>query len=769
MRRRSVAARLVNSAAIRSILFSRSEVGVFFDTSDLTTLFQDSAGTTPVTSPSQPVGLMLDKSQGLTLGPELVTNGTFDSGTTRWVATNSIISVVSGELEVTATASPGATATQVMTGLTVGRTYSVGALFRAAAGNSVANSARFSILDPGVSYISQNVVSGNGVPKLLKCVFVATKTTLTVALEIASSSTWGAIGDKAYFDNISVKALPGYHATQSTTGNRPIYAVMPQFVRKNLLTYTEQFDNAAWAKSNATVTADTTAAPNGTITADTILDNAVSNIHYLAQDITSLAPSGKTYTVSAYAKAGTLNFATLGLSDISSGSLYAVVVFNLSTGSVATSGAAGTGYSVVSSSISSAGNGWYRCIVTVSVGTSASFLRSVVAPNKTGVITSSAGGFESYLGNGSGFYLWGAQLEIGSTATPYQSITRGLPIRNLLTYTSFEGAVAGTPGTFPTSFPSNATTGSIVSVSGGTIVFSANGGREIGGAAQSVAANTTETWSIYITENSGLQFNQLFAAINTTGSTVSGYANGVLVNTTTYVPVAGDRLSLVLVNGATAITPIFRIGVGASGTATGQAGFKNPQRELGSAATTYQKVVTQYEVTEAGVATLPYLSFTPNADKVQVFAGVRKLSDAAATMVAELSSAVGSNAGTFLISAPNSAATNYGFNSRGTTLNAAVVASPYTAPVTNVLTGIGDISGSNATLRVNGSQAAQSLLSQGTGNFLAYPLYIGARAGTSLFFNGNLYGLIVRFAAANLDATTITKIERFTNSKTGAY
>jgi hypothetical protein len=36
--------------------------GAWFDPSDLTTLFQDSAGTTPVTADGQPVGLMRDKS-----------------------------------------------------------------------------------------------------------------------------------------------------------------------------------------------------------------------------------------------------------------------------------------------------------------------------------------------------------------------------------------------------------------------------------------------------------------------------------------------------------------------------------------------------------------------------------------------------------------------------------------------------------------------------------------------------------------------------------
>ena len=43
-------------------LFSAGEQGVFFDPSDLSTMFQDSAGGVPVTADGQPVGLILDKS-----------------------------------------------------------------------------------------------------------------------------------------------------------------------------------------------------------------------------------------------------------------------------------------------------------------------------------------------------------------------------------------------------------------------------------------------------------------------------------------------------------------------------------------------------------------------------------------------------------------------------------------------------------------------------------------------------------------------------------
>ena len=45
-----------------ALLFAASEPGAWYDPSDISTLFQDEAGTTPVTAVEQPVGRMLDKS-----------------------------------------------------------------------------------------------------------------------------------------------------------------------------------------------------------------------------------------------------------------------------------------------------------------------------------------------------------------------------------------------------------------------------------------------------------------------------------------------------------------------------------------------------------------------------------------------------------------------------------------------------------------------------------------------------------------------------------
>lgn len=155
-----------------------------------------------------------------------------------------------------------------------------------------------------------------------------------------------------------------------------------------------------------------------------------------------------------------------------------------------------------------------------------------------------------------------------------------------------------------------------------------------------------------------------------------------------------------------------------------------------------------------------------STDKVLVAAGVRKLSDASTAVIAELSNAAGSNAGSFNMTGPGSADQLH-FYSFGTAASLSAVTSGYAAPLTSVLTGLGDISGDYTALRVNGAQAASSTDDQGTGNYGSYSVFIGARAGTSLFFNGRLYSLIV--AGIKPTDAQILGVETYINSLTRAF
>jgi len=196
----------------------------------------------------------------------------------------------------------------------------------------------------------------------------------------------------------------------------------------------------------------------------------------------------------------------------------------------------------------------------------------------------------------------------------------------------------------------------------------------------------------------------------------------------------------------------------------------------------YQRVGSQYDVTEAGVPSCSYLFFdggsdsmatgtiTPGTDKAQVFAGVRKLRDAAAGMLIEMSINVVNNAGSFYLTAPEDLSNLYLSIGRGSA-SASLAQSSRTgtvggAPDQAVLSVTHDIAGDLSTIRRNAVAGTSGTADKGTGNFGNYPLYIGGRAGTSVFFNGHLYSLITRFGA-NLDATTIASTETYVAGKTG--
>lgn len=182
---------------------------------------------------------------------------------------------------------------------------------------------------------------------------------------------------------------------------------------------------------------------------------------------------------------------------------------------------------------------------------------------------------------------------------------------------------------------------------------------------------------------------------------------------------------------------------------------KKPQHERGSAASNYQLVVSASDVTEEGQDSVWYLrtdgiddwmqtnpiNFTAT-DKVTLFTGVRKLSDAVTAIIAELSVSTASNAGAFYMAAPpSSGLQGFGFAAKGTS-QATATTSTHAAPYTAVVTGVGSIPAPSTTVRVNGA-ASVITSTLGTGNYGNYPLFLFRRAGTSLPFNGHFYGLTI--------------------------
>lgn len=155
-----------------------------------------------------------------------------------------------------------------------------------------------------------------------------------------------------------------------------------------------------------------------------------------------------------------------------------------------------------------------------------------------------------------------------------------------------------------------------------------------------------------------------------------------------------------------------------------------------------------------------------STDAVTVCNGLRKLSDAATGMAIELTISTAATNGSFHITAPSGTGTlAYDFSSRGTTRQTAVSGASYTAPITSVITGIGDISLDVCTLRINGTQAATTALDQGTGNYSNAIIYFGRRAGTSLPFLGLIFsGWCV---GKTVNASELTSGEAWVTTRTG--
>lgn len=160
-------------------------------------------------------------------------------------------------------------------------------------------------------------------------------------------------------------------------------------------------------------------------------------------------------------------------------------------------------------------------------------------------------------------------------------------------------------------------------------------------------------------------------------------------------------------------------------------------------------------------------TITPGSDKVCVVLGIRKLSDASTAALLEASANPNINAGSFWVLAPNLSNT-YSFLSRGTGIGVVTSAASFASPITNIVTGLGDISGDSTILRVNGTQVASAATDQGTGNFLAYQHFLGQRGGTSFPFSGRVYGVFVRYGGLP-DATELAQIEAAMNDVTGAF
>ena len=403
-------------------LFASGEEGAWYEPS-VSTAFTDTTATTAATY-GDPVAFLLDKSQGAGyadgsftgLGSELVANGD-GSSTAGWLIVNdggasSLVST-GGQFVFTSDTTVAYAYYQVAT--EVGKTYTVsinlinktaGVYFRVATfpgGNSPINI--YSTTLSGVNTYS----------------FVATTTAYYVHFGCHA-------GESVTFDDVSVRELPGNHATQTTLASRPILARVPEGGRRNLLISSE-FD--------ALATIGVAVASSGTVGENTLFvvtDNTSSTNHFVASG--AISPSNGQYTSSVNFEAGVGKFAYLYMQTNGGADRYCVT-FNLETGAVDATSVRGS----PSGSASIVENGsYYTCAITFNtVGETV-----VNVGCYDGVSGFGAGNQPLFTGDGTnGFTAYGWQFEAGAVRTGTQKVVTSYDITEAgvtsLEYLSFDG------------------------------------------------------------------------------------------------------------------------------------------------------------------------------------------------------------------------------------------------------------------------------------------------------------------------------------------
>ncbi len=169
----------------------------------------------------------------------------------------------------------------------------------------------------------------------------------------------------------------------------------------NLLTYSEDFDNAAWTKTNLTVSANNATAPNGEANLDKLLESTTNAEHSVSQAVTVAASA---YEVTVFFKGGlTRTFIRLAFTDSAATTFSAF----FSTAGHVHGAAANT-----SAKVTNLRDGYLRAVIRFTPAAGAGTFKVNLSTNGSTI---------SYAGSTSaGVYLWGAQVTLGSL-TPYIS------------------------------------------------------------------------------------------------------------------------------------------------------------------------------------------------------------------------------------------------------------------------------------------------------------------------------------------------------------
>lgn len=420
-----------------------------------------------------------------------------------------------------------------------------------------------------------------------------------------------------------------------------------RYAKQNLLVRSQEFDQ--WTASNVTVSANSTAAPDGTITADEVNDGTTAGVsHRLLTPVTVAFSSGLSYVLSVFVKNVDQNFVQLAFGSTAFGA-NAFANFDVSTGVVGTVGASAT------ATITALPNNWYRCTVSATATAAASDSAFFAVVSSSTAIRN-----ETYTGSNKKLYLWGAQLNLAnmeggvtSSLTTYYPTTtaayyaprfdynpstlqpRGLLIEeqrtNSIRNNTGVGAVVGNPGTDPTSWavsPSGAGVTKEIVATGtengiayvdirysGTPSSGTNVSISFEGT-NNIVASSGQTWteSVFVKLQAGA-FTNTTTTLSLLGTNGTSGTESFASSTITSTPsdLRNCRLSVTgtLANaGTTHIQPRVRIGytIGAAFDITLRIGL--PQLEQGAFATSVIPTTTTALTRNADVASMTGTNFS---------------------------------------------------------------------------------------------------------------------------------------------------------------